>query len=172
MWCHQMKQLCERRPSFTSERTLGSMSAIGLEVLTYLIVIPGFRLIWSNNQSRPTRWVPETCLMVVMIILNTASLSSSTQRDARWQDMCAFRGTNAMLSVSHLSVFSDVVFLGLSLRVGSRPAAGSNVVYLCLSSSSDDHLLSHSCLGTGMRGGAHNKFCHYPCIFGSFGIPD
>ena len=22
-------------------------------------------------------------------------------------------------------------------------------------------LLSHSCLGTGMRGGAHNKFCHY-----------
>ena len=60
-----------------------------------------------------------------------------------------------------LSVFSDVVFWGLSLRVGSRPAAGSNVVYLCLSSSSDDHLLSHSRLGTGMRGGARNKFCHY-----------
>ena len=35
------------------------------------------------------------------------------------------------------------------------------VVYLCLSSSSDDHLLSHSCLGTGMRFGTQNKFCHY-----------
>ena len=64
-----------------------------------------------------------------MIILNTASLSSSTQRDARWQDMCAFRGTSAMLSVSHLSVFSDVVFLGLSLRVGSQQAAGSNTSF-------------------------------------------
>ena len=35
------------------------------------------------------------------------------------------------------------------------------VVYLCLSSSSDDHLLSHSCLGTGMRFGTQRKFCHY-----------
>ena len=37
----------------------------------------------------------------------------------------------------------------------------TSVVYLCLSSSSDDHLLSHSCLGTGMRFGTQNKFCHY-----------
>ena len=34
------------------------------------------------------------------------------------------------------------------------------VVYPCLSSSSDDHHLSHSCLGTGMRLGMQNKFCH------------
>ena len=34
-------------------------------------------------------------------------------------------------------------------------------MYLCLSSSSDDHHLSHSCLGTGMRFGPKNKFCHY-----------
>ena len=37
-----------------------------------------------------------------------------------------------------------------------------SVVYLCLSSSSDSHHLSHSCLGTGMRFGTQNKFCHYP----------
>ena len=36
-----------------------------------------------------------------------------------------------------------------------------HVVHLCLSSSSDDHHLSHSCLGTGMRFGTQNKFCHY-----------
>ena len=36
-----------------------------------------------------------------------------------------------------------------------------HVVYLCLSSSSDDHPLLHSCLGTGMRFGTQNKFCHY-----------
>ena len=36
------------------------------------------------------------------------------------------------------------------------------VVYPCLSSSSDDHPFLHSCLGTGMRVGSQNKFCHYP----------
>ena len=35
------------------------------------------------------------------------------------------------------------------------------VVYLSLSSSSGDHHLSHSCLGTGMRFGTQNKFGHY-----------
>ena len=35
-----------------------------------------------------------------------------------------------------------------------------HVLYLDLSSSSDHHLL-HSCLGTGMRFGTQNKFCHY-----------
>ena len=29
--------------------------------------------------------------------------------------------------------------------------------------------LSHSCLGTGMRFGTQNKFCH-SCIIGSFGV--
>ena len=36
-----------------------------------------------------------------------------------------------------------------------------HVVYLYLSSSSDKHHLLHSCLGTGMRVGTKNKFCHY-----------
>ena len=42
----------------------------------------GSRLILSNNQSRATLWVLETCLIVgllpFMIILITASLSSNT----------------------------------------------------------------------------------------------
>ena len=48
--------------------------------------------------------------------------------------------------------------------IGSRPKRFETVptvVYPCLSSSSDDHHLSHSCLGTGMRFGTQNKFCHY-----------
>ena len=49
-------------------------------VLTHLMLIPGSRLIWSNKQSRSTRWVRETCVMVglqpCMIMLITASLSS------------------------------------------------------------------------------------------------
>ena len=35
-------------------------------------------------------------------------------------------------------------------------------MYPCLSSSSDDHPLLHSCLGAGMRVGSQNKFCHFP----------
>ena len=40
-----------------------------------------------------------------------------------------------------------------------------HVVYLCPSSSSDDHHLLHSCLGTGMRVGTQNKFCHCRASF-------
>ena len=36
-----------------------------------------------------------------------------------------------------------------------------DVVFPCLSSSSDEHLLLRSCLGTGMRVGSQNKFCHF-----------
>ena len=36
-----------------------------------------------------------------------------------------------------------------------------SVVYPCLSSSSDDHPLLHSCLGTGLRVGSQNKYCHF-----------
>ena len=47
-----------------------------------------------------------------------------------------------------------------------------HVVSLCLSFSSDEHHLSHSCLGTGMRFGTQNKFLSLSCIFGSFGVLD
>ena len=57
-------------------------------VSMYLIWILESRLIRSNNQSRATLWVLETCLIVwllpLMIILITASLSSNTYNKASW----------------------------------------------------------------------------------------
>ena len=44
----------------------------------------------------------------------------------------------------------------------NRCRISRGVVYPCLSSSSDDHPLLHSCLGTGMRVGSQDKFCHFP----------
>ena len=61
---------------------LVSMSASWFLVSMYLIWIFGSKLIWSNNQSRTTLWVLETCLigglLPFKIILITASLSSNT----------------------------------------------------------------------------------------------
>ena len=37
------------------------------------------------------------------ILLITASLSSKTKRDARWLELCAYGGTQSMLSVNLLS---------------------------------------------------------------------
>ena len=60
---------------------LVSMSASWFVVSMYLIRILGSKLILSNNQSRATLWVLETCpivgLLPLMIILITASLSSN-----------------------------------------------------------------------------------------------
>ena len=59
---------------------LVKMSTSWFLVPMYLIWILGSRLIRSNNQSRATLWVLETCLIVglqhLIIILITASLSS------------------------------------------------------------------------------------------------
>ena len=56
------------------------MSAIWCFVSMFLIWILGSKLILSNNQSRETLWVLDTCLVVglllLIIILITASLSS------------------------------------------------------------------------------------------------
>ena len=84
MWCHQNQQLCELRPSFTSERTFGPL------VSPLLGGVDIFDLdSWSNNQSRFTRW--EKCIMYGLrpftIILITASLSSKTNKDALWLEM-------------------------------------------------------------------------------------
>ena len=106
------------------------MLAIYLKVLTHLIRIPASKFLKSNNQSTFTWWVREICLMdglrPSMIILITALLSSKTKRDVRWLEMCAFERTKPMLSVILLSAMSDFVFLGLLLRMGALPAAGSN----------------------------------------------
>ena len=58
---------------------------------TYLIWIMGSKFILSNNQSRATLWVLETCLKLgllpLMIILITASLSSKMYNIARlWEE--------------------------------------------------------------------------------------
>ena len=54
---------------------------------TYLISIFGSRLILSNNKSRATLWVPDTCLIVgllpLMTILITASLSTKCRASHR-----------------------------------------------------------------------------------------
>ena len=73
-----------RRWSHSSRVKLPSvkMSMSCFLVSTYLIWILGSKLILSNNQSRATLWVRETCLIVglrpLIIILITASLSSKT----------------------------------------------------------------------------------------------
>ena len=62
------------------------------------------KLIRSNNQSRATLWVLETCLMVgllpLRIILITASLSSNTYNKASWREHWTFEGTRSTLSKS------------------------------------------------------------------------
>ena len=65
------------------------MSASWFLVSRYLIWILGSRLIRSNNQSRATLWVLETCVIVgqlpLIIILITASLSSNTYNKTSWR---------------------------------------------------------------------------------------
>ena len=64
----------------------------------------GSRLIRSNNQSRATLWVLETCLIVglllLMIILITASLSSNTYNKASWRADWTFEGTESIFSIT------------------------------------------------------------------------
>ena len=79
------------------------------------------RLIRSNNQSRATLWVLETCLLVgllpLMIILITASLSSNTNNKASWCEDWTFEGTQSIL-------FSALIFpwdLWLLSKIPGRP---------------------------------------------------
>ena len=64
----------------------------------YLIWILGSKLILSNNQSRATLWVLETCLIAgllpFMIILITASLSSKIYNKASLREECTFEEIN------------------------------------------------------------------------------
>ena len=82
------------------------MSASWLLVSMYLIWILGSRLIRSNNQSRATLWVLETCLIVgllpLMIILITASLSSNTYNKAFWRADWTFEGTASMSFITSI----------------------------------------------------------------------
>ena len=74
---------------------------VGCLVSTHLTWILGSRLILSNNQSRATLWVLDTCLIVglrpLMIIIITASLSSEMCSIAPNRANFAFDGTHATL---------------------------------------------------------------------------
>ena len=67
----------------------------------------GSKLIWSNNQSRATPWVLETCrilgLLPLMIILITASLSSNTYNKASWREDWTFWG-NGINNLHHIDL--------------------------------------------------------------------
>ena len=81
-----------------------SMSASWFLVSMYLIWILGSRLIPSNNQSRATLRVLETCLIVgllpFVIILITASLSSNAYNKASWWEELTFEGIKSTSSRS------------------------------------------------------------------------
>ena len=74
------------------------MSASWFLVSMYLIWILGSKLIESNNQSRATLRVLETCLIVrllhFIIILITASLSSKMYSKASLREDCTFEDVN------------------------------------------------------------------------------
>ena len=82
------------------------MSASWFLVLMYLIWILVSRLIRSNNQSRATLWVLETCLIVgllpLIILLITASLSSNTYNKASWRADWIFEGTASMSFIASI----------------------------------------------------------------------
>ena len=66
----------------------------------------GSKLILSNNKSRTTLWVLETCLierlLSFMIILITASLSSNTYNKASWCENWTFDGTASMSFITSI----------------------------------------------------------------------
>ena len=80
------------------------MSASWFLVSTYLIWIFESKLIRSNNLSRATVWVLETCLIVgrlpLMIILIAASLSSNTYNKASWREDWTSDGTESIFSIT------------------------------------------------------------------------
>ena len=82
------------------------MSASWFLVSMYLIWILGSKFILSNNQSRATLWVLETCLMVgllpFMIILITGSLSSKIYNKASWREEWTFEEIKSTLSRSSI----------------------------------------------------------------------
>ena len=80
------------------------MSAIWFLVSVYLTWNLASKWTLSNNQSRATLWVLETCLNVgllpFMVILITASMSSNTYNKASWWEDWTFEGRKSTLSKS------------------------------------------------------------------------
>ena len=74
--------------------------------------------ILSNNQSRATRWVRDTCLIVgllpLMIIFITASLSSNMYNCDSFSERCAFERTQIKIHILIQHLFNlGCVFLSL-----------------------------------------------------------
>ena len=121
-----VKQIQQMIPIITCEIPLVKMSASWFLVSMYLIWILESRLIRSNNQSRATLWVLETCLIVgllpLMIILITASLSSKIKKHG-----FEVRRFCACDSVVHMRQF-----ICLSVTVFPRFGTGVGVLALSL----------------------------------------
>ena len=90
----------------------------------------GSKLILSNNQSRATLWVLETCLIVghlpFVIILITASLSSNTYDKASWWEEAMFEGIISTLSKSLITLWD---WLRLWVLQGVEPLTSLPVLY-------------------------------------------
>ena len=115
--------LKKQRRFFHSSRMkclLVKMSAFWCLVSLYLISILGSKLILSNNPSRETLWVLDTCLIVGLLpftlILITASLSSNTYNTAIDRENLTFEGTLSIWNNSELSCTVEV-FVWLFFRV-------------------------------------------------------
>ena len=84
----------------------------------------GSKLIRSNNQSRATLWVLETCLIVgllpFMIILITASLSSNTNNKASLREEFTFEGIKSTLFRSALEIYTGLPYLIILMRVSVK----------------------------------------------------
>ena len=107
-----MANVFEHKRWFHSSRVqipLASMSASWFLVSMNLIWILESKLIRTNNESRATLWVLQTCLIVgllpFMIILITASLSSNTYNKASWWEDWTFEGTKSTLSKSLITLW-------------------------------------------------------------------
>ena len=97
------------------------MTASWFLVSMYLIWMLESRIIRSNNQSRATLWVLETCLIVglllLMIILITASLSSNTYNKASWrEDWNVLREQKSIFSITLIFPW-DFWFLSIIQQV-------------------------------------------------------
>ena len=139
-----VKQTQKMIPFITCDFSLGQyVCELVFGLSTYLIWILGSKLILSNNQSRATLWVLETCLTVgllpLIIILITASLSSNTWNKASWREELTFEGIKSTLSRSS---FHEISFAFEALK---RMCVCGDVVHMW--QTIDQHLGSQIWLG-------------------------
>ena len=113
--------------------TLVKMSASWCLVSMYRIWIFESRLILSNNQSKATLWVLDTCLIgwvrPLIIILITASLSSKTYNIVLEPECVPLDGTWSMLVRSGLVFVVGIGFRMFDWRVADKFPRGS---FTCL----------------------------------------